>query len=132
MSFGVRFGDTIKVENSLGSIWYGNKEIARNAICERTGPFVVKHTSEKYGDLYYLAVTRNHTPSWLNLHFLVLCDANGEPVGAFQRKMLEFNTWKERLHYIYGMTLTGVRHEAKAILSGGEIKNKYIGIIESE
>lgn len=127
-AYSVHMGDTIKVENSEKDV-LGN--IVLNPFSDRIGPFVVKHMSVVRGDSYYIAVTRNNKPSWLNLKYLVQCDAFREPVGAFQRQMLSFSTWQERLHFIYGKTIKGGTFEIRQMsLKNGLIKACFVAPIE--
>lgn len=73
-------------------------------------PLVVEQKIRNSADspkAYYVAVERNGKPSWLGIGILTRRDANGNPLGPFQAKMINKPSFKEIYEDLAGKTIKG-------------------------
>ena len=86
---------------------------------------------------YYVAVERNGKPSWLGIGILTRRDANGQPLGKFQAKMINKPSFKEIYEELAGKTIKGgssVAHKFSVFSQDGtrtdETRERLIPTIE--
>ena len=88
---------------------------------------------------YYVAVERNGKPSWLGIGILTRRDANGQPLGKFQAKMINKPSFKEIYEELAGKTIKGgssVAHKFAVFAQDGtrteETRERMIPTIECD